>query len=284
MRDNDGRTVFKRDGIYYFYDPTAGENGNGVFVQIDKFDEILGNRGVPFMYPSYYGAPGSDGLYRVYTWINKWGYANAAGGVLIRVIYLKTFEFSENTGVAYQNSGWGEENFLQFLFLDSAGNNLMADGRSYYAPEGEITKDHLGFFYFDHGLTRVYESGFNGSGDITPVRDILTDCYGTPFYIPNDYNIKGYSNGMILLEKNGYYGFMNYLGEWVANPIFASAEPFYEGVAVIGLENGKKAIIDTQGNLIVKFKYDIITNCTGGIIALFEENEGWTVLNKVIQN
>ena len=168
----------------------------------------------------------------------------------------------------------------KFSFLDMNGNNFLSSSYNYFAPD-KATRDHLGFFYFDHGLTRVYDREYNRrTGEIIE-REFIVDRSGKPFYIPDEYTIKAYSNGMILLENNGYYGFMNYLGEWIANPIFTYAQPFYEGVAVIGLENGKRALIDTQGNLIAKFKYDLITNCTGGIVTLFEKDHGWTILNKV---
>ena len=275
MRDEFGNTVFKKDNAYFIYDPTAGETANGAFVEI-KFDELIGDRGVPFMYPSYYGANGANGLDIGY--YIKWGYlVTGTQNIKITRIYDKAFNFSENIGIVYQEAiGKGKKIF----FLDENGWNYLNDSYSYYAPD-KMTKDHLGFFYFDHGLTRVYEREFDPRRGIVGERDRIVDVYGRPFYIPDDYNIKSYSQGMILLEKNGYYGFMNYLGEWVAQPIYKYAQPFYEGVAVIGLENGKKALIDVKGNLVAKFKYDVITNCTGGIVALYEKNEGWTILNKV---
>jgi hypothetical protein len=185
------------------------------------------------------------------------------------------FNFSENIGVAYRDAvGSGK----RIVFLDAYGYVLY--NGDFYAPD-KATSNHLGFFYFDHGLTRVYRREFDWRGWQIAEKELLVDVTGKAFYIPEDYNIIAYSNGMILLEKNGYYGFMNYLGEWGAQPIYRYAQPFYEGVAVIGLENGKKALIDTNGNLLVKFRYTTITNCTGGIVALYEKSEGWTILNKV---
>ncbi|MCL2159332.1 MAG: WG repeat-containing protein, partial [Oscillospiraceae bacterium] len=278
MRDELNRTVFKTGGTYWIYDPVGGENGSPAFVQI-QFNELFGDRGVPFMYPSYYGAYGASGLDRTYNSYNrKWGYA-AAGtqNFVISRIYLDAFNFNENIGIAYQESP-GRGNKLSFL--DIYGNNYLNTSHNYYAPD-VATANHLGFFYFDHWLTRVYEREFDMRGNAIVERELIVNYYGTPFYIPEDYTIKAYSNGMILLEKNGYYGFMNYLGEWVGNPIYTYAQPFFEGVAVIGLSNGKKALIDTKGNLLTKFTYDAISNCTGGIIALFERDRGWTIVNKV---
>jgi len=291
LRDKDGRTVFKRsDGVYYVWDPdfylhnpTEDKQSGGGFDPnaVKNFDEfVIGDRGVPFMYPSYYGAYGQNGLDRNYNPYNrKWGYNDSETGNIrfLGRIYNRSFNYSENIGIAFQDSpGWG----YRLFFHDENGYNNIAN-YNYFAPD-VITKNHLGFFYFDHGLTRVYEREFDRrSMAISAERELIVDIYGRPFYIPEDYNIKAYSNGMILLEKDGLYGFMNYMGEWIVQPVYVYAQPFYEGVAVIGLANGKKALIDTQGIFVAKFKYDLITNCTGGIVALYEKNQGWTILNKV---
>jgi len=279
MRDDLGNTVFKKDNLYYIYEPYESDGGEIIdFVNI-KFSEVLGNRGVPFMYPSYYGANGANGLDRGHNPVNikRWGYKYAGTeNVKIGRIYDKTFNFSENIGIAYQDDP-GRGNKL--YFLNDAGTRLNPNADFYAPNESDITQNHLGFFYFDHGFTRAYQRQRIEFSYVE--KEVLIDVTGKQFHIPEDYEIKAYSNGMILLEKNGYFGFMNYLGEWVGNPIYTYAQPFYEGVAVIGLENGKKALIDTDGSIILKFKYDNITNCTGGIIAYYEKGVGWTILNKV---
>ena len=288
-QDEYNRTVFKYNGAYYVYAPYIDANGLKISFSYVNFDELLGNRGVPFMYPSYYGADGAENLNRNHVTLDRWGYKSADKGLqMIRAIFNKTFNFSEQIGIAYLDSG-GRGNKL--YFLNKNGYDLLAAlGEEYFAPsESETTSGSLGYFYFDHGLTRAYRRDF----DMTIMgyvqkevmielkRDANGYVYFKEFYVPEDYNVKAYSNGVILLEKDGWYGFMNYLGEWIAQPIYKYAQPFYEGVAVIGLENGKKALIDTNGNLVVKFKYDLISNCTGGIVALYEKTEGWTILNKV---
>ena len=286
MRDDQNRTVFTKDSSYYIYDPNEKENESGGFISIN-FDPTLGNRGVNFMYPSYYGANGANNLDRFYAAPTRWGWL--ISGVFSQKIwtnYTKTFNFSENIGIAYKfETGTGN----RLHFLNETGKALL-DSPYYYAPDAETTtKDHLGYFYFDHGLTRAELRKMDYTSITLIEKEVILehkinskgDSYFTEFYIPEDYNIKAYSNGIILLEKDGYYGFMNYLGEWIVQPIYTYAQPFYEGIAVIGLENGKKAIIDTKGSLLVKFKYSIITDCTGGIIAMYEKGVGWTILNKV---
>jgi hypothetical protein len=273
MRDDFGNTVFKQNDLYYIYDESLGE-----FVQI-TFSEILGDRGVPFMYPSGYGANGANGLDRDYNSYNrKWGYKVSGTGLQrfgnLGRIYSKAFNFNEDIGIAYQDAAGS--GYKLFFFNDSG--QYIFYSNNYFAPD-EVTTKHLGFFYFDHGLTRVIYRNLVGMAYID--KEMVIDTAGNQFYIPEDYEVKAYSNGMFLLAKNGFYGYMNYLGEWVGNPIYTYAQPFYEGVAVIGLANGKKALIDTQGNLLLKFNHEAILNCTGGIVAYYQKGVGWTVLNKV---
>ena len=287
MRTHDqlNNTVFKNknNGLYYIYDPHENDAGGQFLFREINFSEDLGDRGVPFMYPSHYGANGANNLDRFHSYTNnRWGYATTGtASQKIWSRYERTFNFSEDIGIAYLDS---PARGNKLYFLNEEGTDLLKG--EYYAPS-KIAVSHLGYFYFDHGLTRAYLRERLGLA-ITE-REVILEMkrdsngmvYFKEFYVPEDYNIKAYSNGMILLEKDGFHGFMNHLGEWVAQPIYKYAQPFYEGVAVIGLGNGKRALIDTKGNLVIRFKYDYITNCTGGIIALYERNVGWTVLNKV---
>jgi hypothetical protein len=216
-----------------------------------------------------------------------WGYFNVeAGRQIVWHYHNRAFNFSENIGIAYQGEpGRGGRLF----FYNERGENLLGTGQDYFAPGvDEVTERHLGYFYFDYGLTRAYSRTLDRRIMARETREVILQhridsrgfSYFTEFHIPEDYTVRAYSNGMILLEKDGLFGFMNHLGEWVLHPIYTFARPFSEGVAVVGLGN-KRALIDTQGNLLTGFRYDAILSCTGGIIALYERSEGWTILNKV---
>jgi len=287
MRDWEGRTVFRKRDIVETDDGPIVETAyfiynaeSVVYEQID-FNEAWGNRGADFMYPSYYGAPNNNLEIFRHT-DGRWGFRAAEDGRhVIAPHYNRAFNFSENIAAAY-TTDWTEWRQIgsQLYFFDDTG---MIINSSFYAPD-PIDEDtnHLGFYYFDHGLTRVIEKRIDAWRISTiEQREFLVDTNWREFYTPVDYKIRAYSNGMILLEKDGNFGFMNYLGEWIAQPIYTYAEPFFEGVAVLGMTDGKKMLIDTQGNIIAKMQYDHISNCTGGIIALYERGAGWTILNKV---
>ena len=86
---------------------------------------------------------------------------------------------------------------------------------------------------------------------------------------------------MILLERDGLYGFMDYSGKWIAQPIYTDAEAFSEGLAVIGTADGRYGMIDTSGNIVVPFAYTHISSCSDGVIAVYSEESGWHILRKM---
>ena len=67
---------------------------------------------------------------------------------------------------------------------------------------------------------------------------------------------------------------------WVTNPVFTTAEPFLEGLAVVG-KGGKYGVIDTKGNYVIKPVFDRIIRCSGGLLAAHSDTEGWQIFAKV---
>ena len=188
-----------------------------------------------------------------------------------------------------------EKNY-QLNFLDTAGKTKLSGDKTFVDGDGNIVfstwqkplfthgKEAMGYLYFENGLCRVREI----TTDLTsPEKKIYSDTDyiikndGSRFPLPEGYTVVSYSCGMILFEKDGKYGFMNYNGEWVVQPVYSYAEPYFEGLAVIGLENGKKAMIDTAGNTVIPFAYQYISNASSGVIALYDSETGWQIVHKM---
>ena len=108
----------------------------------------------------------------------------------------------------------------------------------------------------------------------------LVDTKGTRFNVPSGYNIMAYSDGVLLLERDGYYGYYSTAGKWIAQPIYTYARPFAEGLGVIGFSDSAKGVIDTEGNLVIPFKYDYISQVSSGVMALHGE-DGWKLIAKL---
>jgi hypothetical protein len=142
----------------------------------------------------------------------------------------------------------------------------------------------LGHYYFDDGLIRmrvverlphkldIYEADY----------EVLVDTNGKQVSIlPEGYNLVSYSDSVFLVERNGRYGYYHRDGYWVAQPIYTYAAPFIEGLAVLGYEEGIKGVIDTEGNIVIPFRYTSISNASTGLFACFSETDGWKVFAKV---
>ncbi|MHC1695612.1 MAG: WG repeat-containing protein [Eubacteriales bacterium] len=267
-RDGDNNPVFSINGEYKTFDKASGS-----FIE-SAYNPAINFRGTVYPYPSWYGLAGDTGMTRfTNSKGSAFGFKRVEGGIIVDADYSAAYNFSEGVGCIVTSK-------QQLYFFNERG---ILELRSYFAPD-EVTQDTLGYFYFDHGLTRAIKRTTDRKGNIIENREILIYRDGSEFLLPQGYKIKAYSCGVILLEKNGKYGFMNYAGDWIAQPIYTYARPFSEGVAVVGLPSGKKALIDTAGSLIVRFAADYISDCSGGVVALYSEGEGWRLLAKTRRN
>ena len=61
---------------------------------------------------------------------------------------------------------------------------------------------------------------------------------------------------------------------------YTYATPFCEGLAVVGDLDGKKGVIDIDGNVVVPFEYDRITECCDGVFLAFNA-DGWCAFGKL---
>ncbi len=179
------------------------------------------------------------------------------------------------------------------IFRDTNGNSIIERDREYYGQNGRKLLssyaepllrgiDSLGSLYFDRGYVLIRQVDIDSeftdkfSGDYI----FLVDTKGTKFNVPSGYNIKAYSDGVLLLERDGYYGYYSTAGKWIAQPIYTYARPFAEGLGVIGFSDSAKGVIDTEGNLVIPFKYDYISQVSSGVMALHGE-DGWKLIAKL---
>ena len=146
----------------------------------------------------------------------------------------------------------------------------------------------IGSYYFDHGLMRVrlqswdcyYFAEFDTVKIVTD-ESLLIRPNGEVFSIPTGYKLISYSDGVMLLEKDGKYGYLNYLSNWIRDPELLDAKPFVEGIAVCKNSEGNYGAIDTKGNAVIPFNYSYISNISSGTIVAYSESSGWTVYQKM---
>ena len=117
----------------------------------------------------------------------------------------------------------------------------------------------------------------NSYGTIAQDIDRLINIDGEYFDIPEGYTLEGYSNGVLLLSKDGLYGYYSINEYWIAQPIYDYARPFVQGLAVVGFENGTVGMIDTEGNIVMPFVFTSISDVSSGIISAYIEGVGWNI-------
>ena len=316
-RDLAGHALFEKDGsetIEYngaSYEIPAKEYyyiENGGMVRSDYVD-LTDNRGLYFDYPVYYGVS-DNGIIRVPKTSRNiqmtgdgsllitdsviWGYS------VTGYYYDKAYSFSSGRAFVQQISPYRgyDDRMLESCYLlaengavayRSLTESYNADGRylitSMRMPVS-LGIENVGSFYFDNGLMLArlvsidwYTFNFNAMYEkVFSDETVLIDKNGNRFDIPYGYTIKAYSSGMILLEKDGKYGYMDSKGAWIVQPTLGYAEPFYAGLAVVGGDDGSRMMISADGKTVIPSGvFDYISHSSSGIITAHGEN-GWCAI------
>lgn len=224
-------------------------------------------------------------------------YEHARVGYAKNGIELTGYKFRQAFG--FQN-GYaavvGDENRQELYYIAANGRKALSGYKMYLKKDYEryvieswrlpasYGIESVGSFYFDHGWVRVRRQiidnwaymVYNNEYVISDT-DILINDKGELFPIPAGYTLRGYSCGMLLLEKDGRYGFMDYTGAWIAQPIYASATPYVSGLATLTTPDGRVGMIDTAGNIVLAFAYEAVTQCSSGLIATYHTDNGWAL-------
>lgn len=289
-RDRYDRPLFYRDsadgGTVYFYLDTAGKN----FISTE-YDEVTEGRGLRFDYPASYGKSDSAVTTDRNDLNGRMAYVMRGVGMLTSYDFTRAYAFSENRAAvttARNRSG--------LYFIDENGNRAFDTWKYYFNEHGRDVYENLmlpltdgieniGSYYYEYGLTRVrrqvidaYNWAYVGRVRTILEEDVLIRTDGTEYELPVGYELEGYSDGMILLSKDGRYGFIDYTGEWIAQPIYTDATPFVCGLATLTTEDGRVGMIDTEGNIVLQFTFDYISQVSDGLIAVYREENGWTIL------
>lgn len=256
--DASGRAVFSQNGAFSVYDTESGE-----FVPSDYQKELSNITGVDL--PAYYDLP--DGDIALYYSEGKYGFYYQSTMAPCYQFYHRgqSYQFREGFGALGTADG--------VLVVDRSATSFFNLYGTLLQPVGE-GEDLIGYYRCEHGLMRVCVSdGADGREDL-----ILTSA-NRRFYLPADYRLISYSDGVFLLEKDGRYGYLDYTGRWIAQPTFSFAEPFKEGLGVVRDQNGLYGAVDRAGLFVIPCECSELS-VSGGVIALRRAG-AWTVLWKV---
>lgn len=215
--------------------------------------------------------------------------------------YTYAYNYRENyaTVVTDDPEITGEDpkyNTSELRVINTYGEVMFNSGKEVYSTELKdycseryllpLSKgeDSIGHLYFDHGLMRLRKVSYDQfqleeykDYRVNSDKDVLVYPNGREFPIPEGYTLKGYSDGILLLEKDGLYGYMNSMGKWIVDPEYTYAGAFHSGVGVIKSSSGVYAAVNTNGDFVLPFNYDYISNRSDGLIAAYSQDKGWSV-------
>lgn len=305
-RDRDGNPLFRRtnwkkseeEAEYY----TVSQDG----MQPSGYEDLTDGRGLYFDYAPSYGLTDSSliRLARRQTTITEengeetreesilWAYGYSPAWRRTGYNYTAAYDFREGLAAVVKENG-------QLIYIGESGYQAFTTERNYYYFEWNVLEfllppltsgpESIGFYYYDHGLVRArrqvvdfrmfYYYNFKR---VALDEDFLMDTEGNEFPIPEGYDIVSYSDGVILLEQDGKYGYMDYTGAWIAQPIYDYARPFSEGLAVAGFSDGVRLMLDTEGNIVIPAgRYEYISDVSSGVIAVRTIAGTWEILHKM---
>ena len=299
-----GNPILEETKVYYSL------SSAGYFVA-STYDDSTENRGLYFDYPTYYGLTDSNinltaekynrylkdisgnvsMEHKVDWYFTKWD------APINSDKYERAYNFSGGLACVV-TEGYYQDGGL--YFINSNGNRAFNTIRSYnnenaaryvienYMPPLSYGPESIGYFYYDQGYVRarfeVIDYWHFSSNNLLRVyssEEVLLNTRGERFPIPEGYELKAYSNGMLLLEKDGLYGFMDNTGKWIAEPIYTDAEAFSEGLAILKTADGRYGMIDTDGNIVLPFAYSHLSSCSDGVIGGYSNANGWEIFRKM---
>lgn len=223
-------------------------------------------------------------LYSVET-VLMWGYRDAEGTTVIEPQFKTAYGFSpEGLAAAVDFED-------RMIFIDRTGKIVitLAHNETVYYDKNIGMKVHqvygepisdsiesLGSYYFDRGYVMVrYIMRGTKSRKLFLTENRLLARNGTYFELPNGFSLVNYSDGAILLEKNGRYGFIDLDSGWITPAVYTSATPFVSGLSVVGNSEGKFGLINTEGEFVLPMYFDYISAPSSGTVAAYSEARGW---------
>ena len=215
----------------------------------------------------------------------RYGYLDENNRVAIEPQFVTAQPFSADGYAAVTDSDGS------LFFIDTKGREVVslrsevlirpADMsftkiRQFYFEPLNRDLSSVGSYYFDHGYVMMrYARVGTQSMRLYRNENRLVDTSGRIFSIPGNYLLENYSEGILLLEKDGRYGYMDTSGAWISPAVYQSAEPFLQGLAVARDESGRFGMIDSEGRTVLPFVFDYITNASRGYLAAYSESRGW---------
>ncbi|NMA94130.1 MAG: hypothetical protein GX975_05655 [Clostridiales bacterium] len=261
-------------------------NGLATVVKGDKYGFI--NKAGKEVVPCIYDAAGSfsDGLALVQK-NGLYGYIDTSGKEVIPCKYGNAFPFSDGLA-AVTKDPWG---YGEWGYIDKSGREVIPfkyeKAYPFFDGMAQVENgDTYGYFIDTSGnqkFSYLYNSYFVEDyfyeGLVLVQKDNKFGFINKngELAIPFIYDFaKSFSDGMALVEKNGKFGYIDTSGKEVIPCIYDDVSMFSEGLAIV-LKNGKCGYIDKNGKEIVPYIFDNARLFFSGV-AWVNKNDRWGII------
>lgn len=215
----------------------------------------------------------------------KWGYINAEGSFVIEPQFDEANDFSEGLAAVCVNGKWG--------FVDEHGEYAIkpvfnsVDNFSEGLAVAEKEKGKFGYIdkYGDYAIEpqEGWDDVYSFKDGLAAIRNKEEQCsfintsgeYVFPQALSSQCN---FSEGMLAINENGYWGFVDKTGSIVIEPQYFSVGDFNEGLAVVEEDYGSFGLfgfIDKSGNVVLEPQFDYAIGFSEGLatFANLDENQ-----------
>lgn len=181
----------------------------------------------------------------------RMGITNADGELILPCYYTKIELEPDGTGIAYTTGQYWmrfrlEGNEVHF-YREENGQKIMLPAWSMnwadVIPLGSQPVTYLAHTLADDPVNAWALVDADGS---VLENDYLHDIYSYGFE----------ERGYTLVQRDGYYGYLDYTGGFMVEPQFKEADFFSNGLALVADKYGKYGFIDESGAYVIKPEYD----------------------------
>lgn len=193
----------------------------------------------------------------------KWVFVNHLGAVAISKRFDAVMPFSEDRASVCLNGKWG--------LIDTLGNQVLAP-----TYENSISQFHdsvAAVYDPEHHrvdyLSHDGELLFSNYRSEEAAEEFLFGYIGYPQLLSESGWVEipelDASEGLIVFEQNGKYGYCDLRGKVVIKPAYSHCWPFSDGRAICQqTRGGKLGYIDHSGDLVIPCNYEIAEQFSDG--------------------
>jgi hypothetical protein len=280
---DDLRTAYRK-GLYGYIDRSGDWVIEPRFVEASGWEGGAARVSLPGGYYSFIGSNGkylmqprrferleylSEGLaafepevmHRTAGFINKVGFLDTTGHVVITPRFIGANDFSEGVAAAsveFDSCGYIDRqgNFVIEPAFEFSSCGSFSEGLARVAKAGKSGYiDHTGSFVISPIYDYAYE--FSEGYAVVGIRSryIFINKSGTPLGTSSYSFARSFSEGLAAVAADHNWGFIDKAGTLAIPAKYEEVGDFSEGLAWVQIDR-KRGYIDVHGNLVVAPKYD----------------------------